>query len=129
MMRGQRWFVLAGCSVAMMCASFAVKAGGNGTIEGGTITFVGAVVEPTCSIAAELELLRAVTSAAGAQPSYQRTCSSTNPAMVNRSRIYNVGVVHLSNSEPDQVLKYFASYVRAAQPSSADPVLVTQTYE
>ncbi|WP_333680234.1 hypothetical protein [Dyella sp.] len=45
------------------------------------------------------------------------------------SRPYEVDVVHLSSSESDHVLNYFANYVRAAQPASADPVLVTQTYE
>jgi type 1 fimbria pilin len=128
-MRGPHWFVLASCSVAMMFASSVVRAGGSGTIEGGTIRFAGAIVEPTCSIGTEPDSLSAVASAARTRQSYQRTCSDTSSAAVNASRIYSVDVVHLSNSEPDQVLRYFASYVRAAQSSGADPVLVTQTYE
>lgn len=131
MMRGQRWFVLAGCSVAMMFASFAVRAGGSGTIEGGTITFVGAVVEPTCSVALLPDDLNLAANVAQTHQSLQRSCSgaTTTGAAAGESRPYDVDVVHLSSSEPDQVLRYFASYVRAAQPSSANPVLVTQTYE
>jgi hypothetical protein len=47
----------------------------------------------------------------------------------NPSRIYAVTVARLSNSESDRVLAYFDNYVRAERPGSADPVLVTQTYE
>lgn len=130
-MRGPHWFVLASCSVAMMFASSAAKASGGGTIEGGTITFVGAVVEPTCSVAGMHDDVRLVVSAAQTHPSLQRSCSdpTTTGAVANASRPYDVDVVHLSGSESDRVLKYFANYVRAAQPSSADPVLLTQTYE
>ena len=130
-MRGLRWFVLASCSVAMVFASSAVRAGGGGTIEGGTITFVGAVVEPTCSVAVMPVDLNLVVSAAQIHPSLQRSCSDTTAtsATANASRPYDVDVVRLSDSEPDRVLNYFANYVRAAQPSSANPVLVTQTYE
>lgn len=122
-MRGMRFFVLAGCSVAMMFASFAARAGG-----GGTITFVGALVAPTCSFSAAQDLGAVSNSSPGAQQSSQRTCSGTT-ASINASRTYNINVVHLSNSENDQVLRYFASYVRAEQSGNADPVLVTQTYE
>ncbi|HUB88963.1 MAG TPA: hypothetical protein VMA74_04450 [Dyella sp.] len=117
--------------MAMVLASSAVKAGGGGTIEGGTITFVGAVVEPTCSALPASGDLNLVISAAQAHPSVQRSCSNTTTAAAtaNVSRPYEVDVVHLSGSEPDRVLNYFANYVRTAQPASADPVLVTQTYE
>jgi len=129
-MRGMRLFVLASCSVAMMLVPFAARAGGGGTIEGGTITFVGAVVEPTCSVAATLADLDLVVGAAQAHPSMQRNCSDVAAtSAATNARPYDVNVVHLSTSESDQVLRYFASYVRTAQPASADPVLVTQTYE
>jgi type 1 fimbria pilin len=128
-MRGPRWLVLVGCFFVSVLGASAAKAGGAGKIEAGTIAFAGAIVEPTCNISAVPNLLSAVTRAAETQQSYQRTCSDTVPTPVNASRIYRTSVVHLSNSEPDQVLRYFASYVRTAQPSSADPVMVTQTYE
>ncbi|GGA26471.1 hypothetical protein [Dyella nitratireducens] len=126
-MRGARWLVLAGCSVAMVFASSAVRAGGGGTIEGGTITFVGSIVEPTCSAVTTTGDLNQVISTAQVHPSLQRSCSGTSAT--NASRPYEVDVVHLSSAESDHVLNYFANYVRAAQPASADPVLVTQTYE
>jgi hypothetical protein len=126
-MRG-RWWVLSSCLLVSVLGASAVKAGGGGTIDG-TITFVGAVVEPTCSIGAEQDVVSVVASAAATQQSHQRSCAGANPTSAQVSRIYNVGVVHLSNAESDQVLRYFANYVRAAKSGSADPVLVTQTYE
>jgi type 1 fimbria pilin len=130
-MRGLRWFVLAGCSVAIVFASFAAKAGGGGTIEGGTITFVGVVVEPTCSAVVTPGDMDLIVNDAQGHPSLQRSCSGTmaTGSVASAARPYAVDVVHLSTSESDQVLRYFASYVRAAQPISANPVLITQTYE
>lgn len=130
-MRGARWLVLAACSAAMAFGSSAVRAGGSGTIEGGTITFVGSVVEPTCSAVTTIGDLSLVVSTAQMHPSLQRSCAgpAASAATANVSRPYEVNVVHLSGSESDRVLNYFATYVRAAQPASADPVLVTQTYE
>jgi type 1 fimbria pilin len=132
-MRGARWLVLAACSVAMAFGSSAVRAGGGGTIEGGTITFVGSIVEPTCSAVTTIGDLSQMVSAAQLHSSLQRSCSGASVTVAtpnaNVSRPYEVDVVHLSSSESDHVLNYFANYVRAAQPASADPVLVTQTYE
>lgn len=130
-MRAQRWIVLASCSVAMLFASSAVRAGGGGTVDSGTISFVGAVVEPTCSAVVTPDELNRIAGAAQTHSSTQRSCSapSTEGAVTDAYRPYDVEVVHLSNAEPDHVLSYFANYVRAAQPGSADPVLMTQTYE
>ena len=128
-MRGMRLFVLAGCFLVSALGASGVKAGGGGNTEGGTITFVGALVAPTCNISTAPDLLGAVVNVPGAQQLRQRNCSGTTSAPSNASRTYDTSVVHLSSSESDQVLRYFASYVRAAQAGSADPVLVTQTYE
>lgn len=131
-MRGPRWFVLVGCFLVSVLGTSAAKAGGGGTIEGGSITFIGAVVEPTCSIAVEPEALNAAISAIGSHSSLQRNCYrsvGTAASVPDASRIYNVDVEHLSGSESDRVLNYFASYVRAAQPGSADPVLLTESFE
>ncbi|RUL74884.1 hypothetical protein [Dyella choica] len=126
-----RLLVLVGCCATMALVSLAAKASGGGTIEGGTITFVGAVVEPTCSVAAMPADVNQVVGAAQAHQSMQRSCSDTSAvaAMASASRPYLVDVVSLSGSQSDRVLQYFANYVRAAQPESANPVLVTQTYE
>jgi hypothetical protein len=128
-MRGMRLLVSVGCFVVMAMGSSSVRAGGGGTIEGGTITFVGAVVEPTCSLMSSD--MTQIVGAAQALPSLQRSCSvaTSAGAAANTARPYSIDVVSLSGGEPDRVLQYFANYVRAAEPESAHPVLVTQTYE
>lgn len=132
-MRGPRWLVLSGCFLVMVAGSSTVKAASveksAGKAVGGTISFVGALVEPTCNISAVPDLVGTDTRAASTQQLYRRTCSGTTPTPVNASQVYSTSVVHLSGSESDQVLRYFAGYVRAGQSSGADPVLVTQTYD
>ncbi|WP_233840797.1 hypothetical protein [Dyella sp. 2HG41-7] len=130
-MRAQRWLVLTSCSVAMLFASSAVRASGGGNIEGGTITFVGAVVEPTCSAVVTPSEMNQVFNAAQTHRPIERNClePTTAGVVTDAYRPYDIEVVHLSNAEPDHVLRYFAGYVRAAQPGSADPVLMTQTYD
>jgi hypothetical protein len=108
----------------------AAHAGGGGTmVEGGTITFVGAIVEPTCNLTALPGI--SATNASSIRQSFQQSCagSAASGATVSASRPYSVDVVPISSSESDRVLQYFASYLRGAAPASADPVLVTQTYE
>lgn len=131
-MRAQRWLVLVGCVMVSVLGASAAKAGGSGKIAGGTITFVGALVEPTCNISSVPDLLDEVTGAAQAQQPHQphqRSCSGRATTSVSAARTYSSSVEHLSGAEPDQVLRYFASYVRAGGSTGADPVLVTQTYE
>ncbi|QRN53270.1 hypothetical protein [Dyella caseinilytica] len=109
----------------------AAMAGGGGTVDSGTIRFAGAVVEPTCSVASMQGVLNLAASTGQIHSSLQQNCSdpaATTDATASASRPFQVNVVHLSGAESDQVLRYFAGYVRAAQ-ASADPVLVTQTYE
>jgi hypothetical protein len=128
-MFGSRCVVLAGSLCAIVvCTSIAQAAGGGG-INGGTITFVGAIVAPTCSIATESNSLTAAFGEAVGNRSQRQTCSGPGGEAVNASRVYSVSVERLSNSEPDQVLAYFDHYVKAGQPGAEDPVLVTQTYE
>jgi hypothetical protein len=131
-MRGvPRRLVLVGCFLVSILGTSAARAGGGGTVEGETITFVGAIVEPTCSVARVESTLTLAVSAAQKHQPLQQNCS--DPAIAGTAagarRPYVVNIVHLSGSESDQVLRYFANYARVAQPSSADPVLVTQTYE
>lgn len=117
-----RSLVLLGCVVAMILASPAAKAG-----KDGTIAFAGAVVEFTCSIEA---LPEGVGSTAVAnQPRQHCAGAITTGTGAGTARPYLVEVAHLSDSEPDRVLRYFVTYVRAEQHDAADPVLVTQTYE
>jgi hypothetical protein len=129
-MRIRRLLVLASCFLVSVLGASAVKAGGAGTAASGTIAFVGALVEPTCATSAASDLLdAAIRPAAGSVQSYRRRCSGPASAPAHAARTYHASVAHLSRAEPDQVLRYFAGYVRAARPGGADPVLLTQTYE
>jgi hypothetical protein len=128
-MRGPRWLVLIGCVFVATLGSSAAKAGGAGTVESGTVTFVGAIVAPTCNVATNLNVLRAAANETTARQSSVQSCLGAGEVATNPSRIYAVTVSRLSNSESDRVLQYFANYVRTEQPGSADPVLVTQAYE
>jgi hypothetical protein len=126
-MRGQRWFALS-CSIAMMFVSFAAKAGGGGTIESGTITFVGAIVAPTCSPSMTVALTAATV--APAQGNVQsQICGGPGGDVANAARAYVQSVTPIASSESDQVLKYFGDYVRAGVGEAANPKLITQTYE
>lgn len=127
-MRSPRYVILAGCFLGLVLGSPAARAGGD-IAAGGTITFVGAVVEPTCSIANEPDSLHLVTSPAASEQSTRHICSGPSGSQVEASRIYEANVTHLSATTPDRVLSYFDHYVRAANPGGADPELVTQTYE
>jgi hypothetical protein len=128
-MRSPRWWVLAGVvSVSLFCAPSA-KAAGSGTVEGGTITFTGAIVEPTCGVTvAPSELNPAVDGNMRAQAN-QHSCFGPGGQQADVEGIYAQSVVRLSDAEQDRVLNYFDSYVRAGSPNGAAPVLVTQTYE
>jgi hypothetical protein len=127
-MCGSRWLFLVGCLVVSVAGTSAATAGGSGTLGSGTITFVGALVEPTCSVSTAADVEGAF-GHAGEPQLRRRSCSATGSATADASRTYSSSVVHLSDSEPDQVLRYFAGYVRAGQAVGADPVLVTQTYD
>jgi type 1 fimbria pilin len=130
-MRGKRWLVWTGCFLVAVLGTSAARAGGGGTVDSGTIRFAGAVVEPTCSIEGMQSVVSSAVSGAQTHQSLQQNCSdptSAGGATASSSRPYTVDVVSLSGSEPDQVLRYFAGYVRAAQ-AAADPKLVTQTYQ
>jgi type 1 fimbria pilin len=127
-MRGQRWWVL-GCFFVVALGSPAAKAGGGGTVESGSITFVGAIVAPTCNVANNPSVLKAAAGPAQVGQSSIQNCLGAGETVANPSRIYAVTVSHLSGSDSDRVLQYFDNYVRAGQPGTADPVLVTQAYE
>jgi type 1 fimbria pilin len=123
-MRGPRWWVLVGCvGLSVLCAP-AARAGGGGTIEnGGTITFTGAILEPTCSF----PTAQLVT--APGFHAQQQVCGGAGGGVANAARIYAVNVSQLSSDESDRVLKYFDNYVTAGQSSAQHPQLITQVYE
>jgi type 1 fimbria pilin len=133
-MRGRRWLVLAVCLFVVVPESAAVKAAGNRAVEaeGGTITFVGAVLEPTCAINATNAA--AVMDGASIAPSPQHSYACTGNASISTadvaaSRRYSLTVTHLTDAEADPVLRYFDGYVRASSAEAPNPVLLTQVYE
>jgi len=128
-MTRSRCVVLMGGFCAMVLSAPIAHAAGGGTIGGGTITFVGAILAPTCNIATEPVSLTAVTSEAVAPSLHRQICSGPGGDAVNAPRTYAMNVERLTSSEPDRVLKYFDSYVKASGPDVTDPVLVIQTYE
>lgn len=81
------------------------------------IVFSGAVVEPTCGIAASQRTTAAP---------QRLTCTTSNHATANS--IYVLTTRHLSGQESDDVLEYFDAYVKADRPDAA-PTLLTQTYD
>lgn len=96
--------------------------------EEGRITFSGAVVVPTCSVATSL--IAMVAAVPHATTETQRlTCAMSGHAGNAAPRIFALTVVRLSSSVPDRVLKYFDAYVKAGRSDVADPVLLTQVYE
>ncbi|MGH8157801.1 MAG: hypothetical protein ACREPQ_06750 [Rhodanobacter sp.] len=128
-MKGSRCAVLAGSWCAMALSMSIAQASGTGTMASGTITFVGTIVAPTCSMATEPALSAVAASEAVAIQPHRQICSGPGGDAANAARIYTVNVVSLSASESDPVLKYFDHYVKASGPDAKDPVLVTQTYE
>jgi type 1 fimbria pilin len=133
-MRGRRWLVLAVCLFGAVPGSAAVKAAGSRAVEaeGGTITFIGAVLEPTCAISATnaAAVIDGASTTPGPQHSYACTGSaSISTADVAASRRYALTVTHLTDAEADPVLKYFDGYVRASSAEAPNPVLLTQVYE
>ncbi|GAB2563026.1 hypothetical protein GCM10027066_02870 [Dyella jejuensis] len=113
----------------MVFGSSSARAGGGGTIEGGTITLVGAIVEPTCSIATQSAALSAAIGKVAGGAATEEACSGPSGAVAKDSPVYVVSAVSLTDAEADPVLKYFNNYVMAGQPQAQHPKLVTQTYE
>ena len=83
------------------------------------IEFSGAIVEPTCGVAASQH------TAAAPQ---RLTCASSSHAPVNSNPTYVLTTRRLSGQESDRVLEYFDAYVKAGRPGAA-PTLLTQTYD
>jgi hypothetical protein len=109
----------------MLCIPRAAAASGSiDPSAGGRITFIGAIVEPTCGPSTErIATWMAVPSEPG-RP-HLDACSKSGATAIP-SQTYTITVVHLSNTETNRVLKYFSDYVSA---SRADPILITQSYE
>lgn len=108
--------------VVASCLGAATLAPALAFAEDGRISFSGRIVEPTCETSAtalgSLDI--------GNLPRHV-TCDATGSAAPSRG--YMVSVARLGSNAPDRVLRYFATYVRAANPADANPVLLTKVYE
>ena len=115
--------------VGMLCIPLAAAANEAGT-ESGRITFVGTVVEPTCS--ATIATMGAVASIPASPDARQHrlTCDAAGMNAGFRGS-YALTVVTLDESTigGDRVLEYFADYVNAAGNTEAKPMLVTQVFD
>lgn len=113
-------FVTLGLFIALLFSATAAATGGR-------IGFAGAIVEPTCSVPTT-----DVTLGITAQPvtkALRLSCAGPASAMIPAHRMYSLTVKQLASSEPDRVLAYFYTYVKASRPDAADPILLTQTYD
>lgn len=126
MARGPQRFAWVGCLLIATLVAPGARAG-----SGGTITFVGAIVESTCSVATMPNDLIPEAGAGRKHQSFRQGCPSPAGAGATTTalRPHSVRVVPLSTSEHDRVLKYFVDYVRADHPGSAGPMVVIQTYQ
>lgn len=114
---------LAGAALTMLLAPALARA------DGGTITFSGAVVAPTCAVnAARISAVPPRPRPYPAPTSQRFACGQTDVA-ADAGRVYALTEVSLDafNIDGDRVLAYFANYLGAAGVSGAK--LVTQTYE
>jgi hypothetical protein len=114
--------IVAGCLGASTFVPFIANA------QEGRVTFSGAVVTPTCSVATPVIAMVADVPSAVTE-ARQLTCATSGNASVAVPQSYALTVVRLSSSVPDRVLKYFDDYVRASRSDAADPVLLTQVYD
>jgi hypothetical protein len=83
------------------------------------IVFSGAIVEPTCGVAASQRT---------AVASQRLTCAVSSQATTHSNPTYVLTTRRLSGQESDHVLEYFDAYVNASRPDAA-PTLLTQTYD
>ncbi|WP_445145576.1 hypothetical protein [Dyella sp. Tek66A03] len=97
--------------------------------SGGTITFVGAIMAPTCSTTdARIE---GVANASASHASNSRfVCEDRNTTFdPAQSFTLNVTTIQASGMADDRVLSYFAGYAKAAGSDEAAVKLVTQTFQ
>lgn len=90
----------------------------------GTITFVGAILAPTCSADAGFLV--------GMVPGSSGRYSCEGPASTSRDAapfVVKITTVAASGIADDRALSYFSGYARAAGENDAAVKLVTQTFD
>ena len=112
--------LLAGCFCAAMLSASSAKA------ADGSITFSGAVVEPTCTASGEDEGLQNSTFVASTQ---RLACGSAVDIATGSASSYVLAVAALNgpDSTGDRLLDYFVGYLPPLARNEAR--LVTRTYE
>jgi hypothetical protein len=111
--------------VYCVCVALVVPAIATAAAEE-RIGFSGAIVGPTCGVAAsQLTPVRMAVPEAQAQ----RFSCDVGASAAAESQSYVLTKRSLSGSESDRVLNYFDGYVAAGRSDTAEPVLLTQTYE
>lgn len=112
--------MLAGCALAMLLGPTLARA------EGGTVSFSGSIVAPTCAITDAQ--IQATSPRSAADASQRFACGRSNSA-VDAGRAYALTEATLDPTTiaSDRVLAYFADYLSAAGITGAK--LVTQTFE
>jgi len=120
--------------VGMLSMPCLATAGGV-EASGGRISFMGAIVEPTCSASvASIDTVASISTSHNVTP--LRFACGTARTATDSSQFYSLTVVDLDAAtiNHDRVLDYFAGYVKAADSRDkagkrVTPILVTQTYE
>ena len=121
-------------AIGMLCIPW-ITAGSESAAAGGRISFVGAIVEPTCS--ASTVSIGSIVGMPTSDTAVRRRFACGNPGITSDSgRFYSLAVANLDavTINHDRMLEYFADYMKAAGNSEktakrAVPVLITQTYE
>ena len=111
-----------GCVVALACGASLAHA------DGGRIDFVGAVVEPTCSL--HDQALAGADLSSFARTHWGTSCGDRAEASPTHSPSYAMSVESVGTSAmaSDRVLAYFSNYLQAAGLDGVDARLVTQSY-
>lgn len=115
--------------VGMLSMPCLATAGGV-EASGGRISFMGAIVEPTCSASvASIDTVASMSTSHNVTP--LRFACGTARTATDSSQFYSLTVVDLDAAtiNHDRVLDYFAGYVKAAGNNMAAAKLVTQTFE
>lgn len=122
--------VMSAVVVGMLCIPRVAAASGSLDASGGRITFTGAIVEPTCSVNAEVT--DTVASMPASHEALQRRfrCGSAQSA-VESGQFYSLTVVRLdaAATNHDRVLEYFAGYLKTTGSNEATAKLFTRTFE
>lgn len=116
----RRIFTAAGCAMALAMGVTFARA------DAGSISFSGAVVEPTCTVVAS-DGIASPQGAGVARPDL-RSCGSTAS---DAGQTYTRSVVQLDAASVarDRLLNYYAGYAGAGAAGQPDVRLVVRTYE